>query len=128
MTDPAPRFGRLGEGGARPAPGAEAFLDLLAGPGGARVERILSRGAASPPGFWYAQDWDEFVFVVAGAATLGFPDGTEKKLAAGDYAILPAGCRHRVAWTDPDRETLWLAVHMPPSGSSPAASASGGAA
>ncbi|WP_235035159.1 cupin domain-containing protein [Roseomonas sp. 18066] len=113
MTDPAPRFGRLAEAGARPSPGGEEFLDLLTAPGGARVERILSRGAASPPDFWYAQDWDEFVFLVAGAAILGFPDGSEHRLQQGDYAILPAGCRHRVAWTDPDQETLWLAVHMP---------------
>ncbi|WP_083747519.1 cupin domain-containing protein [Teichococcus deserti] len=114
MTDPAPRFGHLGKGGVRPEAGGEAFLDLLTAPGGARVERILSRGAASPPDFWYEQGWDEFVFVVAGAAILGFPDGREQRMEAGGYAILPAGCRHRVAWTDPGRDTLWLAVHMPP--------------
>ncbi|WP_424811977.1 cupin domain-containing protein [Roseococcus sp. YIM B11640] len=104
-------FGRLAEGGTRPDEGGETFQDLLAG-GGARVERILSRGAASPPGLWYEQEWDEFVLLVAGAAVLGFEDGTERRMEAGDYAILPARCRHRVAWTD--RETLWLAVHMPP--------------
>ena len=109
-----PAFGRLAESGPRPAPGAECFQDLLAAPGGARVERILSRGAASPPDFWYEQDWDEFVLVLAGAAMLAFQDGSEHRLGAGDYAILPAFCRHRVAWTDPERETLWLAVHMPP--------------
>lgn len=32
----------------------------------------------------------------------------------GDWAVLPAHCRHRVAWTAPDRETVWLAVHLPP--------------
>ena len=115
-------------GGRRPTRHPAQVFNERFQPVGARVERSLSRGAASPPGFWYAQAWDEFVFVVAGAATLGFADGTERRLAAGDYAILPAGCRHRVAWTDPDRETLWLAVHMPPPGASPAASASGGAA
>mgnify|MGYP002404301471 CR=1 FL=1 len=109
-----PSFGRLTEGGPRPGAGEECFLDLLGAPGGARVERILSRGAASPPGFWYKQDWDEFVLLVSGAAVLAFPDGTERRLEAGDYAILPAFCRHRVAWTAPGRETLWLAVHMPP--------------
>lgn len=110
----SPRFGRLAEGGARPAAGAECCRDLLTAPGGARVERILSRGAASPPGFWYEQAWDEFVLLVAGAAVLAFADGSERRLEAGDYAILPALCRHRVAWTDPEQETLWLAVHMPP--------------
>ncbi|MDJ0386685.1 cupin domain-containing protein [Roseomonas sp. E05] len=109
-----PSFGRLAEHGPRPGPGEECFQDLLTAPGGARVERILSRGAASPPGFWYEQEWDEFVLVLSGAAVLAFPDGTERRLAAGDYAILPALCRHRIAWTEPAEETLWLAVHMPP--------------
>ncbi|TCH97267.1 cupin domain-containing protein [Roseococcus sp. SYP-B2431] len=109
-----PRFGRLAEGGPRPVAGDECFQDLLTAPGGARVERVLSRGAASPSGFWYEQGWDEFVLLVSGAAVLAFADGGERRLEAGDYAILPAGCRHRVAWTEPGKDTLWLAVHMPP--------------
>jgi cupin 2 domain-containing protein len=109
-----PTFGRLAQGGPRPAAGGEAFLDLLTAPGGARIERILSHNAAGPADFWYEQDWDEFVLVVSGAAALAFPDGREQRLDAGDYAILPAFCRHRVAWTDPAGETVWLAVHMPP--------------
>jgi cupin 2 domain-containing protein len=110
----SPVFGRLAENGPRPALGEESFQGLLTAPGGARVERILSLGASSPPGFWYEQGWDEFVLVISGAALLSFPDGSERRLEAGDYAILPAFCRHRVAWTDPNKETLWLAVHMPP--------------
>jgi len=108
-----PKFGRLAEGGARPAVGEECFLELLGAPGGPRVERILSRGASSPQDFWYEQGWDEFVLLVSGAAVLAFADGSERRLEAGDYAILPALCRHRVAWTDPAGETLWLAVHLP---------------
>lgn len=113
-VDNGAAFGRLMEGGPRPDRELETFLDLLAAPGGARVERIVSRGAASPPDFWYEQAWDEFVLVVSGAAALAFPDGGERRLLSGDYAILPAFCRHRVAWTDPAGETVWLAVHMPP--------------
>jgi cupin 2 domain-containing protein len=113
-TTAEPVFGRLAQGGARPMAGEETFLDLLTAPGGSKVERILSRGAASPPDFWYEQQWDEFVLVVTGTAVLAFPDDSERRLEAGDYAILPAFCRHRVAWTDPAIETLWLAVHMPP--------------
>jgi cupin 2 domain-containing protein len=82
--------------------------------GGARVVRIASRGQADPPGQWYDQAEAEFVLLLAGAARLGFADGTERDLAPGDWAVIPAHCRHRVAWTDPARETLWLAVHMPP--------------
>lgn len=109
----APRFGALHDGSAPPTPGSETFSTLLAS-GGARVERIVSRAAASPEGAWYDQDTDEFVLLVEGEAVLGFADGTERRMHAGDWAVLPAHCRHRVAWTAPDRETVWLAVHLPP--------------
>ena len=46
-----------------------------------------------------------------GRRRLGFADGSERALAPGDWAVIPARCRHRVAWTDPAGETLWLAVH-----------------
>lgn len=92
--------------------GMEGFTTLLAA-GGTRVERIVSRGHADPPDAWYDQPGAEFVLLVAGAARLGFADGTEKDLAPGDWAIIPPHCRHRVAWTDPTHETLWLAVHLP---------------
>ncbi|MFC7476641.1 cupin domain-containing protein [Dankookia sp. GCM10030260] len=82
--------------------------------GGARVVRIASRGQADPSGEWYDQAEDEFVLLLAGAARLGFADGAERPLAPGDWAVIPAHCRHRVAWTDPTQETLWLAVHLPP--------------
>ena len=75
--------------------------------------RIASLGQADPEGRWYDQAEAEFVLLLAGAARLGFADGTERDLAPGDWAVIPARCRHRVAWTDPARETLWLAVHLP---------------
>ena len=106
----APSFGRIGEGPAA-AQGGESFAELAAA-GGARVERIASRAVRD--GAWYDQAHAEFVLLLAGAARLGFADGSERTLAAGDWAVLPAGCRHRVAWTDPVAETLWLAVHLPP--------------
>lgn len=34
------------------------------------IERIVSRGHSSPPGFWYDQDFDEWVLVLRGAAQL----------------------------------------------------------
>ncbi len=106
----APRFGSLHEGTA-PEQGAESFMEL-ARAGGARVERIASRGVLN--GDWYEQGWAEFVLLVAGSAALEFDDGTRRELKPGDWALLPAQCRHRVAWTDPECETLWLAVHLPP--------------
>ncbi len=76
------------------------------------IERIISKGQASPPGFWYNQDRNEWVMVVQGKARLKFEKGDEMmKMESGDYVHIPAHCRHRVDWTDPAQETIWLAVH-----------------
>ena len=45
--------------------GAERFETMVRG-AGARIERIVSWGQASPEGFWYEQGWDEWVLVVQG--------------------------------------------------------------
>ena len=77
-----------------------------------KIERIVSYGRASPDGFWYDQDWDEWVIVLKGSAGLLFEDeAVVRSLMPGDYLHIPAHARHRVAWTDPDRPTVWLAVH-----------------
>jgi cupin 2 domain-containing protein len=76
-----------------------------------RIERIVSHGHASPPGFWYDQDQHEWVLVVRGAARLRFGDGAVVDLTAGDFIDIPAHARHRVEWTDPDQPTIWLAIH-----------------
>ena len=38
--------------------------------------------------------------------------GELKKLNAGDYLLIPAYCKHRVDWTDPKQESIWLALHF----------------
>ena len=77
-----------------------------------RIERIVSRAYASPPGFWYDQEFAEWVVVLAGSAGIEFAGEKEPRtLAAGDYLGIPAHVRHRIAWTAVDRETVWLAVH-----------------
>ena len=48
-----------------------------------RIERIVSRGQVSPPGFWYDQETDEWVLLAAGSATLRFADGREGRSQAG---------------------------------------------
>jgi cupin 2 domain-containing protein len=97
------------------APAAEEELTttLLDRPA-LRIERIVSTGQATPPGFWYDQQSDEWVLLVAGAARLEIAGEGERALSPGDYVLLPAHCRHRVAWTDPDHPTIWLAVHLQP--------------
>jgi cupin 2 domain-containing protein len=87
----------------------EVFTTLLeAGP--VRVERIVTHGHASPPGFWYDQARPEWVVLLVGAARLRFEDG-EVELRPGDFVNIPAHRRHRVEWTTPDEPTVWLAVH-----------------
>jgi cupin 2 domain-containing protein len=79
-----------------------------------RIERIVSTGQASPPGFWYDPEWTEWVLLVAGSAGLLFEDeAAPRVLRPGDYLVIPAHRRHRVAWTDVEHPTVWLAVHFP---------------
>jgi cupin 2 domain-containing protein len=88
---------------------------LLSGQG-LRLERIVSNGQASPPDFWYDQQQAEWVMVLKGRARL-LIDGedADRSLGEGDAVFLPAHCRHRVTWTDPDRPTVWLALFVDPS-------------
>lgn len=89
----------------------ERLTGLLAVPG-LRIERIVSTGQASPPGFWYDQDWAEWVLVLSGSAGLLFEGEVGPRvLRPGDHVLIPARARHRVEWTDPGRPTVWLAVH-----------------
>ncbi|MSP20175.1 MAG: cupin domain-containing protein [Alphaproteobacteria bacterium] len=94
------------------AAGADERIDELVRAPGARIERIVSHGHFTSPGEWYEQDRNEFVLLVAGAARLRFEgESNDRMLDAGDYLDIPAHCRHRVEWTDPTRDTVWLAVH-----------------
>jgi cupin 2 domain-containing protein len=80
-----------------------------------KIERIVSHGHASPDGFWYDQDRHEWVSVLAGSAGVLFEGEAEPRtLRAGDCLIIPAHRRHRVAWTEAGRDTIWLAVHYRP--------------
>lgn len=104
------RFGSLLEGlPASPQPD-ELFTTLATLPG-LRIERIVSTGQSSPDGFWYDQEWDEFVLLVAGAATLQVEGGDDRLLFPGDWVLLPARTRHRVAATAVAEPTVWLAIH-----------------
>lgn len=79
-----------------------------------RIERIVSRGHCSPQGFWYDQDWEEWVLLLQGKAGLEFKDDPSvMELKPGDHVLIAAHERHRVAWTARDEDTVWLAVHMP---------------
>jgi cupin 2 domain-containing protein len=89
----------------------EQFTALLTTPH-VRIERIVSRGHSSPPGFWYDQDKPEWVIVLAGSAAVRFEnEPAPRTLKRGDYLHIPAHARHRVEWTDQDGPTIWIAVH-----------------
>jgi cupin 2 domain-containing protein len=91
----------------------EQVAQILASDG-VRIERIVSHGESSPPGFWYDQAGAEWVVVLAGSAGLVFEDeAQELVLRKGESVFIAPHRRHRVAWTDPHEATLWLAVHWP---------------
>lgn len=76
------------------------------------IERIISKGHASPHDFWYDQDRNEWVIVLQGHARLIFFEGERGvDLKVGDYINIPAHCKHRVEWTDSTEATIWLAIH-----------------
>lgn len=89
--------------------GDESFTVLAGKPEGTRIERIVSRGHATPEGVWYDQEEDEWVAVLEGTARLAYGDGSVITLRKGDFVLIPRRVKHRVAHTsDP---CIWLAVH-----------------
>lgn len=89
----------------------QELVQILAAAGRVRIERIVSRGHASPPGFWYDQAEHEWVLLLKGKAALRFESGDRlQELGEGDFVNIPAHARHRVEWTAADTDTVWLAV------------------
>lgn len=77
------------------------------------IERIVSRGHITTEGHWYDQAWDEWVLLLQGRAILCYEHSSSPvTLIPGDYCLIPAHTRHRVEWTDPERDTIWLAIHL----------------
>jgi cupin 2 domain-containing protein len=80
---------------------------------GIRLQGIISFGQVSPEGFWYDQTEAEWVMLLTGRARLLIAgEADERILGPGDLVYLPAHCRHRVEWTDPDHPTVWLALFI----------------
>ena len=80
---------------------------------GVRLERIVSQGQVSSPGYWYDQDEAEWVIVLNGSARLAIAgERDDRLLREGDAIFLPAHCRHRVTWIDPHVPTVWLALFI----------------
>ena len=88
---------------------AEVSDEILSG-ANFKMERIVSEGQSSPPGFWYDQEQNEFVMLLCGSADILFESDETIKMSKGDYIVNPAHMKHRVDWTDPDQKTVWLAL------------------
>ncbi|MDD2852619.1 MAG: cupin [Desulfuromonadaceae bacterium] len=96
-----------------PASLPEELFQTLAESEKCRIERIVSDGHATPQDEWYDQEWDEWVLLVSGGATLRFAESDSPMiLQPGDHLLIPAGCRHRVDETAAGQKTVWLAVHF----------------
>ncbi len=89
----------------------EEVFETLVDDAAVRIERIVSHGHTSPAEGWYDQPGHEWVMVLRGAARLAFENDDDVSLGPGDAIDIPAHTRHRVTWTDPNTETVWLAVH-----------------
>jgi cupin 2 domain-containing protein len=85
------------------------LIEKLVDAGEMRIERVVSTGHASPPGFWYDQAESEWVIVLRGEAVLAFEDET-RILRPGDYVLIPPHRKHRVNSTSQQEPTVWLAV------------------
>lgn len=91
----------------------EELFTRLAESGEVKIERIVSDGHASPEGFWFDQEQDEWVLLISGSAALALETeyGIERiDLKPGDGLLIPARQRHRVEATSLTEKTIWLAV------------------
>lgn len=91
-------------------PNQELFETLVSG-NNILIERIISTGQTTPSGEWYDQDQDEWVILLQGEASLVYDDGSQIKLIAGDYLLIPAHKKHRVVYTSSEPPCIWLAIH-----------------
>jgi len=77
-----------------------------------KIERIISKGHATPDDKWYDQDKNEWVLLLKGSAGVLFESSQNPiTLHPGDYILIPAHMKHRVEWTDQNEETIWLAIY-----------------
>ncbi len=90
----------------------EELIEKIAGnPDSICIERIISRGHASPPDFWYDQEKNEFVILLKGRAGLVFKNQGKLEMSPGDYVDIPAHTFHRVEWTSIEEDAVWLTIH-----------------
>jgi cupin 2 domain-containing protein len=90
----------------------EELIETIIQTSNFRIERIVSQGHSSKEGFWYDQSDNELVILLKGNATLRFENQSQLiKMEPGDYLHIEKHVRHRVEWTNPELETIWLTVY-----------------
>ena len=87
----------------------EELVEKLVDTKDIRIERIVSTGHTSPPGFWYDQHESEWVAVLHGEGILEFED-EKHRMVPGDYVLIPPHRKHRVSSTSMKEPTVWLTV------------------
>ncbi len=95
-----------------PEPEAAEWFETLCAKPGVRIERIVSHGHADPGDDWQDQPQHEWVLLLQGQARLSVAGQADIELQPGDHVFIPAHSRHRVDWTDPMQNTIWLAVFI----------------
>jgi cupin 2 domain-containing protein len=88
------------------------FLETICSGKQVRIERIISSGHITAEESWYDQKLNEWVLLLRGKASLEFENGRVVHLSEGDHLMIPAGKKHRVAYTSKKPECIWLAVHF----------------
>jgi len=94
-----------------PKPAEDEFFQNIIKNEKLKIQRIVSHGHSSPKSGWYEAPDEEWIVLLDGEAILKFIDGKEVRLKSGDYLNIPAKSQHKVDWTKPDYDTIWLVVH-----------------
>lgn len=91
----------------------EEFFETLHSGRNIKIERIISLDHSTPDNEIYDQGWDEWVMVVTGNAIIRFLEPeVDIELQDGDFVFIPAQKKHRVIFTDKEKITIWLAIHI----------------
>lgn len=89
----------------------EEIYEVLVQSDHVTIERIISKGQRSPESGWYDQERNEWVIVLKGEAVISFDNGKEINLKVGSHINITAHKKHKVLWTNPKTETIWLAIY-----------------
>ncbi|MDD5653971.1 MAG: cupin domain-containing protein [Candidatus Omnitrophica bacterium] len=96
--------------GFAPDPLLENFKILLFGKK-FNLEKIISKGYATPAAKWIIEETNEFVLLLKGKAELVFEDEQKIKLTEGDYFVIPKKTKHKVTRTSRRPLCYWLTIH-----------------